>query len=219
MATMRDVDPSLPASAQVDSRIQQLMEMGFDEKISERALRRCKPAGDFNAALDMLQEGTVPEEDEFDVMFGADGNASAPKPKPAAAKPAKPTGPDVWREQTPAGAGVDALLDERVTALMEMGFNESDAVVRARPRARGEGEGGGRARDTRREDAARSPPPPRVRTRAESAGVLQGRLQLGGQLPHAGGLRGAIGVRRSRFAMARKPKSLAAAGLGHLQAG
>ena len=40
---------SLPASAQVDSRIQQLMEMGFDEKISERALRRCKPAGDCSA--------------------------------------------------------------------------------------------------------------------------------------------------------------------------
>ena len=161
MATMRDVDPSLPASAQVDSRIQQLMEMGFDEKISERALRRCKPAGDFNAALDMLQEGTVPEEDEFDVMFGADGNASAPKPKPAAAKPAKPTGPDVWREQTPAGAGVDALLDERVTALMEMGFNESDAVVRAKPRARAERERGEQRRAGGRETrGVRTPPDP-----------------------------------------------------------
>ena len=36
------------------------MDMGFDDKIAARALRRAN--NDFNKALDMLQSNTVPEE-------------------------------------------------------------------------------------------------------------------------------------------------------------
>ena len=101
------------------------MEMGFDSKTSARALRRTN--FDFNKALDMLNAGTVPDEDEFDMM--ADEPAQIPvHAAPTVPKPSAPK-PDTFRKGMPAGAGDASAVDSRVQQLVEMGFSEKDSEV------------------------------------------------------------------------------------------
>ena len=69
----------------VDSRLQQLVDMGFEMKLAERALRRAK--NDWDAALTMLTSGLVPEEDEIDMQ--ADAKPGTPLPT----APGEPTPP------------------------------------------------------------------------------------------------------------------------------
>ena len=126
MSTMRDVDTSLPATAQLDSRVDELMQMGFPEDLATRALARC--AHDFNKALDMLTKGEVPPEDDFDLLAAA-SVAGGSTTKPPKADPS--SGDKTAKEDTFRVGGVAddsaALVDSRVSTLVEMGFRDVEA--------------------------------------------------------------------------------------------
>mmetsp|Transcript_27017 Transcript_27017/g.72700 ORF Transcript_27017/g.72700 Transcript_27017/m.72700 type:complete len:161 (+) Transcript_27017:199-681(+) len=123
------VDPKLPASAQADVRIEQLMQMGFDAKLAERALRRAN--NNYEDAITMLSAGMVPEEDAFDVLAEAEdegisgGSAGA---QPSAPKTGEmKQSEDPFTANLPKGAPPSAILDSRIETLMGMGFEAADA--------------------------------------------------------------------------------------------
>jgi len=123
------VDPTLPASAQADVRVEQLMQMGFDEKLAERALRRAN--NNYEDAITMLSAGMVPDEDEFDVLAeaeneGTDGARTAPslsQPQMGETKQSE----DPFTANLPTDAPASAVVDSRIETLMGMGFDAADA--------------------------------------------------------------------------------------------
>lgn len=114
----------------VDSRLQQLVDMGFDLKTAERALRRAK--NDWDAALTMLTSGLVPEEDEFDMLADSQqGNFSeggiVAGGTRGGSRDSSRQGEDHFLAGVPKGAPVSAIVDSRIQQLMEMGFDGTDA--------------------------------------------------------------------------------------------
>merc|ERR1719421_2334085 len=100
------------------------MDMGFDAKKSERALRRAN--NDFNKAVDMLSTDTVPEADEFDMMYDDQLTGTSGKPRAQSisgdTKPPK----DHFEKSVEPGAPVQAMLDPKVAHMLEMGFKLED---------------------------------------------------------------------------------------------
>mmetsp|Transcript_8743 Transcript_8743/g.15655 ORF Transcript_8743/g.15655 Transcript_8743/m.15655 type:complete len:158 (+) Transcript_8743:172-645(+) len=121
-----NVDASLPASAQADVRVEQLMQMGFDAKLAERALRRAN--NNYEDAITMLSAGMVPDEDEFDVLAeaeneGTSGGTARPPAKVVETKQSE----DPFTANLPKDAPASAILDSRIETLMGMGFEAADA--------------------------------------------------------------------------------------------
>eukprot|EP00622_Pseudochattonella_farcimen_P003508 FR738702.1.p1 GENE.FR738702.1~~FR738702.1.p1 ORF type:complete len:160 (+),score=12.87 FR738702.1:90-569(+) len=120
-------DPKLPDNAQTDSRIEQLIAMGFDSALASRALRRAH--NNFDDALTMLTAGMVPEEDEFDVLAEEDakgsGGGSTPAAKPVMVAETKKSD-DTFSEGVEKGAPASAHIDSRISSLMAMGFTAED---------------------------------------------------------------------------------------------
>jgi uncharacterized UBP type Zn finger protein len=73
-------DNTLPVEAMLDSRIQQLVEMGFEAAVAKRALDRSN--NDWDSALTMLTSGMVPDEDEFDLLGKNETETAATTSKP-----------------------------------------------------------------------------------------------------------------------------------------
>jgi|Dee2metaT_26_FD_contig_31_2318678_length_697_multi_3_in_0_out_0_1 uncharacterized UBP type Zn finger protein len=107
----------------VDSRLQQLVDMGFEMKLAERALRRAK--NDWDAALTMLTSGLVPEEDEFDLL--ADAKPVETAGASVLGSQESKAGEDPFLAGVPKGAPDSAIVDSRIQQLMEMGFDGKDA--------------------------------------------------------------------------------------------
>ena len=116
----------------VDSRLQQLVDMGFEMKLAERALRRAK--NDWDAALTMLTSGLVPEEDEFDLL--ADAKPVETASASVLGSQESKAGEDPFLAGVPKGAPDSAIVDSRIQQLMEMGFDGKDAERALAARAR-----------------------------------------------------------------------------------
>lgn len=119
-------DMTLPVDALVDSRIQHLIEMGFDSRLAKRALERTN--GDWDSAVTMLTAGMVPEEDEFDLLSTEAAGGQAARAGQVAKKPsAGSEGPDHFRAGLAPDAPAAAMVDSRIQQLVEMGFSADDA--------------------------------------------------------------------------------------------
>mmetsp|Transcript_26640 Transcript_26640/g.31430 ORF Transcript_26640/g.31430 Transcript_26640/m.31430 type:complete len:152 (-) Transcript_26640:197-652(-) len=116
-------DKNLPVDAMLDSRVQQLTEMGFDAATAKRALNRCN--NDWDSALTMLTSGLVPDEDEFDLLQLDKNAATPPAPKPKEFEGNNDE--DHFRAGVAKDAPDSAIIDSRVQQLIEMGFNGEDA--------------------------------------------------------------------------------------------
>lgn len=121
----------MPPEMMVDSRLQQLVDMGFELKTAERALRRTK--NDWDAALTMLTAGLVPDEDEFDLLAEAEADqtettavATRVTASTAGSQETKRSD-DPFLAGVPDGAPLSAIVDSRIQQLMEMGFDGNDA--------------------------------------------------------------------------------------------
>eukprot|EP00617_Octactis_speculum_P019826 CAMPEP_0185759322 /NCGR_PEP_ID=MMETSP1174-20130828/18070_1 /TAXON_ID=35687 /ORGANISM="Dictyocha speculum, Strain CCMP1381" /LENGTH=151 /DNA_ID=CAMNT_0028439617 /DNA_START=58 /DNA_END=513 /DNA_ORIENTATION=+ len=125
MAEAEPESRKLSASEQVDSRIETLVQMGFEGDKAERALLRAN--GDWDAAITLLTNDRLPEEDHFDLLAREDSKGPAAT-TPAVVKPrAKSKEEDHFMAGLPADAPVSAIVDNRIQQMIDMGFDAEDA--------------------------------------------------------------------------------------------
>merc|ERR1719152_91747 len=82
-----------------------------------------------NQAIDMLQSDTVPEADEFDLMYD-DKLVAGGTPRVRAASSDTKAPKDHFEKSVAEGAPVEAMLDPKIAHMLEMGF-KLEVVQRA----------------------------------------------------------------------------------------
>lgn len=117
--------PRLSTAEQLDSRVETLVQMGFEGPKAERALLRAN--GDWDSAITLLTNDRLPDEDHFDLLAQEDAKGMpASKPAPTKAR-GKSQEEDHFMAGLPPNAPVAAIVDSRIQQMIDMGFDAADA--------------------------------------------------------------------------------------------